>query len=124
MTQIVDLDTYKWKNRLLFLFTPSAENEQYKKQLEALNKQEPGLRDRDLIVFRVVGDKALQGTTPLAAGSADNLREKLEVDDTFTLILMGKDGGVKRREEKNVAVDELFAQIDSMPMRQREMQHD
>ena len=124
MTQIVDLDTYKWKSRLLFLFTPSAEDEHYKKQLEALNKQEPGLRDRDLIVFRVVGDKALQGTTPLAAGSADNLREKLEVDDTFTLILMGKDGGVKRREEKNVAVDELFAQIDSMPMRQREMQHD
>ena len=39
----------------------------------------------------------------------------------FTVILVGKDGGEKYRAERVVDPDELFALIDMMPMRRREM---
>jgi len=124
MVQTLNLDDYRWQNRLLFLFAPDAKDEDYIKQLEALDANKRGLGERDLILFRVVGKEAQQDTFTLAAGSADSLRKKFEVTGTFTLILVGKDGGVKRREETTVAVDDLFTQIDSMPMRQQEMRDD
>jgi hypothetical protein len=34
---------------------------------------------------------------------------------------VGKDGTVKRRSEAPVPLSQVFEQIDSMPMRQREM---
>jgi hypothetical protein len=39
----------------------------------------------------------------------------------FTYLLIGKDGGVKARAREAVPLDEVFRQIDSMPMRQQEM---
>jgi hypothetical protein len=39
---------------------------------------------------------------------------------SFAVVLVGKDGGEKRRSNDVVAVEELFAQIDAMPMRQSE----
>jgi hypothetical protein len=39
---------------------------------------------------------------------------------TFTVHLVGKDGGVKLRREGPLALDELFAVIDAMPMRREE----
>jgi len=41
---------------------------------------------------------------------------------TFAVLLVGKDTGVKRRADDVVSPDALYSQIDSMPMRQREMQ--
>jgi hypothetical protein len=35
--------------------------------------------------------------------------------------LVGKDGGVKRSDRDVVSMDALYAQIDSMPMRQEEI---
>jgi hypothetical protein len=40
----------------------------------------------------------------------------------FTVILIGKDGGVKMLREDRVELQEIFDLIDSMPMRQQEMQ--
>ena len=42
-------------------------------------------------------------------------------DVTPTNVLIGKDGGVKLRQEELVRPAELFALIDSMPMRKHEM---
>ena len=36
-------------------------------------------------------------------------------------MLIGKDGGVKLRQEEPISVADLFALIDSMPMRKQEM---
>ena len=39
----------------------------------------------------------------------------------FSVLLIGKDGGVKRRSTEVLDAWEFFDQIDTMPMRQREM---
>jgi len=40
---------------------------------------------------------------------------------TFQVLLIGKDGGVKLRSSGPVSMKDLFGLIDSMPMRQQEM---
>ena len=58
--------------------------------------------------------------TDTAPHEKGRLRAALAVDG-FEVLLVGKDGGVKLRQETPLSVDDLFATIDAMPMRQREM---
>ncbi len=123
-----DLAQYRWQNRLILLFAPSPEDARYQEQATLLEEAGAGLQDRDLIIFHLLG-----GTGYLnKAGSADEqnltqneveaLRERFGVGENgFALLLVGKDGTVKRRAEEVVSVDDLFNQIDAMPMRRREM---
>jgi len=50
------------------------------------------------------------------------LRKQFSIsDNTFTLLLIGKDGSVKAQQTQTVDLQKLFAFIDGMPMRQPEM---
>ena len=118
----VDLKQYQWEKRLILLFAPSAENQVYREQVAVLEGSE-GLLERDLLTAHLFETGSGQlGEEILGEDEAAALRSKYEIEGEFTLILIGKDGTVKRRSQKIVQVDDLFIQIDSMPMRQREMQ--
>ena len=59
---------------------------------------------------------------PLSAESAEMLRRRFEIEkDSFVVILIGKDGGVKMVREDRLSLQEVFDRIDSMPMRRQEM---
>ena len=45
-------------------------------------------------------------------------------DQSFRILLIGKDGGIKYESNRSVPLLYLFEMIDTMPMRQDEMQHD
>ena len=45
-------------------------------------------------------------------------------DQPLRILLIGKDGGIKYESKRSVSLIQLFELIDSMPMRQDEMQHD
>lgn len=127
VTDPTHMQQYQWQHRLLVLFAPSAADRDYQTQVEALASYEPGLAARDMVVFYVLADGesavAQAGERRLLTDSQTaSLRAQFDVpQDAFTLLLIGKDGGIKRHEHHAVTVDTLFAQIDSMPMRQREM---
>ena len=121
VAQVDILDQYKWENRIILLFAPSAANELYQEQFELLQEAEVGVLERDLKVFSVFPNGGTQGDEALTQQDIDTLRSAYEVADEFLFILIGKDGGVKNRSPKVVKMSELFAQIDTMPMRQREM---
>jgi len=42
---------------------------------------------------------------------------------TALFVLIGKDGGEKSRQSGKLDIEQWFDQIDSMPMRQREMRN-
>lgn len=107
-----DLDAYQWSHRPVLIFAPSRENSAYQQQLAALRVAQDGLAERDIVV--------LTDTDPGAAGM---LREGLGIKG-FVVLLVGKDGGVKLRRGTPLGVDEIFAAIDAMPMRQQEMRRD
>jgi hypothetical protein len=120
----VDLTQFQWKNRLLFLFAEDANDPLFKNLQNQIMAQKAEVDDRDLIVFELPATgPARMGTTPLDRQQADSIRTHFEIpSNTFSLILVGKDGGIKLKREDRVDLSEVFGLIDSMPMRQREMQ--
>lgn len=115
MDSLADL---KWKNRVVIIFGSSTDREAGQ-QTVAIKEQPSELADRDMVVLRVSGDEVspVYGKSPQIV-DAQALKRALGVDDdSFHLVLIGKDGGVKLRSERPVGGLEMFELIDRMPMR-------
>jgi len=120
---IMDLNVYRWKNRLLMVFSSSPDDANYRSLIKEMQDQRNGLKDRDILLFEVFekGQSRLDGS-PLKKDSADLLRKQFGIrPGQFCTILIGKDGEEKRRWESMVGFGVIFSVIDAMPMRQREM---
>ncbi|MEO1653786.1 MAG: DUF4174 domain-containing protein, partial [Bacteroidota bacterium] len=119
----LDLQDFRWKNRIILLFGYHSRQESFQIQRALLQNQSSGLKERDLLLFQVF--KMEEGKyleKRIKKSWAQALRQKFRVGARdFCLILIGKDGGVKLKSNKAVPVQEIFALIDGMPMRQREM---
>ncbi|BAY15040.1 hypothetical protein NIES21_08260 [Anabaenopsis circularis NIES-21] len=119
-----NLSSQKWQNRVLLVFAPSVNNRTYQQQMQLFNQHQNGFKDRDLVLVQVLAtDKSYANGQLIDESSVANLRDRFGVDkDNFRVILVGKDGGVKRQDTTPVPATEIFEQIDAMPMRQQEMQ--
>ena len=119
----IRLRDYQWKNRLILAFSPSAEDPGYKALEKEIAVQAEEVIDRDLLVFHILETGEIKlGESSLQTGSGDYLRESFSISPgRCTVLLIGKDGGVKLRREGGVELNEIFSLIDTMPMRQREM---
>jgi hypothetical protein len=118
-----DLAAYRWKNRILLVFSPTASDHSFKAFNQRLSERHIDVLDRDLIVYRILekGHSRLDEQT-LAPEEANKLRRDFgPKPGRFTVILVGKDGGVKMFREERTDLQEIFDLIDSMPMRQQEM---
>jgi hypothetical protein len=119
----VDLSSYQGKNRLLMLFAPSEDAPMYQSFKKQLQRRAQEMRDRDLVTFHLfesgegrLDDRSLHKEQVLP------LRKLFSITrGECTVILIGKDGDVKFREQLPVDLSEIFAIIDAMPMRQREI---
>ncbi|MEH2327526.1 DUF4174 domain-containing protein [Nostoc sp.] len=119
-----NLSSQKWQNRVLLIFAPSVDNHNYQQQMQVFNQHQNGFKDRDLVLVQVLAtDKSYANGQFIDESSAANLRNRFGVErENFRVILIGKDGGVKRQETTLVQATAIFKQIDAMPMRQQEMQ--
>ena len=88
-----DLDSHRWKHRVLVIDTPATTAPAYQTQAAALLPAWSGLLERDLHL--------------ITRDSAPDFRVRL----------VGKDGGVKLDRDTPISVAELFALVDAMPMR-------
>jgi len=118
----IDLKQYQWQHRLLLLFAPSVEDPAYQALGRELQEQARGVQDRDLMVFQVLEQgPSLVAGQEISSAAAQALRQRFAVrSGTCTVVLVGKDGGVKLQRTGQVALADIFALIDSMPMRQQE----
>ena len=81
---------------------------------------------RELIVSGPKGDPRVSEQVDALRADPDGAQEReLEVLEReaheFQVELMGKDGGVKARWDNIVGVSELWARIDAMPARRRQL---
>jgi hypothetical protein len=75
-----------------------------------------------MLVIEVWADAGLAGDQPLSALDAAGLRDRLQLAPGDRLqLLIGKDGGIKRRAALNADLSESLQQIDAMPMRRQEI---
>jgi hypothetical protein len=119
----VDLKQYQWKNRLLLVFAPTREEPSFKALHDSTVARRADVEDRDLVVFELLesGPSSVDGD-PLDPATARQLRNRFGAPPGgFSVVLVGKDGGVKLDRQDRTSLEEIFALIDSMPMRQEEM---
>jgi hypothetical protein len=115
-------DAYGWSYRPVYVFAPSPAHPELQRQ-DAINAAaRAALRERDIVVVRVIGDRVAAELGPPPGADAAELRARFGARrDDFTFILVGKDGGVKLRSDTPVSAGRLSGVIDAMPMRRREM---
>jgi hypothetical protein len=117
-----DLSQHEWRHRLLFLVAPEAEDADLKMRQHEVAIRPEAVLDRDILVFQLLSDQGSLGETALSAEAVRDLRVRLGVAaDDRLVILIGKDGGIKRRAELDTNLSEIFLHIDAMPMRRQEM---
>jgi hypothetical protein len=118
-----DLACFRWKNRPLLVFAPDAEDLRYSRFSEWLRAMADEAADRDMVVLEVFEQGRGKMTRDVISEDiAARLRQRFRIEPgDFAVILVGKDGGEKLREEEPVALEAIFALIDSMPMRQEKM---
>jgi len=105
-----DLSLYKGAKRLLVVFATSPEDSMLKNQRKYIVNGFKGFAERDMVVIEI------------ASASSKVLRKKFNAPQAvFSVILVGKDGGRKSLWKKPVEMNKVFALIDAMPMRQREI---
>lgn len=115
--KVDSLVDYNWKNRIFLIQEPASSA----KVIQALTDDSKAVDERDVIWFVV-------GKDSIASNQAGPLSDSLksQVKSSFTnrsrqTILIGKDGGIKSRTDE-FDLDQLYKQIDAMPMRKREIE--
>jgi hypothetical protein len=115
------LAQFQWDKRLLVLFAETDAGD-YRQQVDLLNQAQDGIAERDMVVLAVQNGEVQAVFGSATELDAQSIRASLRQDEGgFEAVLIGRDGGVKRRWSQPVSVDELFAIIDAMPMRAGEM---
>ena len=107
----IELNQYLWKNRLILTFAEDEDHPDLIMLKVEMKENECELLNRDLLHFHFSND-----------GKTGN--HKTANDQSFRILLIGKDGKIKYESNRLVSLIHLFELIDSMPMRQDEMQHD
>ncbi|MFK8015208.1 MAG: CIA30 family protein [Gammaproteobacteria bacterium] len=109
-----NLDAHLWKHRVLVLSAPSQEDQTLMAQLEQIEKTQSDFEDRDMMAVVVVDSEQ--------SAAAQTLRDRFDFDSgQFELRLLGKDGGTKYSASTLTDINEIYALIDTMPMRQQEI---
>ena len=119
----LDLVDYQWRNRVLVLVAASPDKPSVAVALDRIEQSATALTERHVVVIQLFSQAtSLADGRLLTAAEAEGLRKELAVDrHDEALILIGKDGDIKRRAPLQIDLSEIFAQIDAMPMRREEM---
>jgi hypothetical protein len=117
------LEQYRWKNRVLVISAPAEGDEKLRQQLDEVTLTRGEFADRDMVLVTLLDvGVSTAGERELAAGEAAAARAALGItSESFELKLIGKDGSIKLSSQSVVAMAEIYALIDTMPMRRREV---
>jgi hypothetical protein len=115
------LGQYQWKNRVLVVFSDTS-NAKAARQENMLLTERGELGERDMLVLRVRGGSVMPIYGSGVELDADRIRHDIQGPEAgeFAVVLIGKDGSVKLRAHEPVSPAEIFALVDSMPMRAAE----
>lgn len=119
----MDLDAHRGEHRLFLIFTASPRDERFVRQSRLLEESEKGFAERHLLRGDLFEDGiGVFDGAPVSPGEVAAARKRFGVEPgRFMALLVGKDGTVKQRFGEPVGPDEIYALVDAMPMRQREM---
>jgi NADH dehydrogenase [ubiquinone] 1 alpha subcomplex assembly factor 1 len=117
------LSQYQWQNRVLIASADAPNDPQLVSLEDERAKTGEEFADRDLILVTLLSTgESMAGNRVLTPDEVASARETLGLTTTdFALRLIGKDGTVKLSTDSAVPIAEVYALIDTMPMRRNEL---
>ncbi|MEG8040133.1 DUF4174 domain-containing protein [Sphingomonas sp. LR60] len=110
------LSALQWEKRVLLISAPAEQDRWLHEQRLIMTRWKAAAEDRDLQVIEIIGEK-VTGVSDAPA----MLRKRFNLpSDRFSVVLIGKDGGLKMRQTRPIAAALLEETIDAMPMRRQE----
>ena len=117
LKSINHLSDLKWKNRVLVVVTN--EKEEIKDLIKIHNI---GLNEREFVVIQLDDEKAFIDYTQMSKRFSKSILKKVKnISQEVYFVLIGKDGRIKNLFSKNTGMNEIFSEVDKMPMRINEM---
>jgi len=121
-----ELSDYLWQARPLLVFAPTDSDPRLAKTMRRIEASSCDFADRDMVLGRIVtaGTSTLGGDV-VGTGQAQRLLSRFGIGENgFAVVLIGKDGGEKLRVNDIPDLQTIYAVIDGMPMRGREVSAD
>ena len=117
LKSINHLSDLKWKNRVLVVVTN--EKEEIKDLITNHNNE---LNEREFVVIQLDDEKAFIDYTQMSKRFSKSILKKVKnIPQEVYFVLIGKDGRIKNLFSKNTGMNEIFSEVDKMPMRINEM---
>ena len=118
------LDAERWTTRPIVVVVPQESDPLLAKVRATLKETaaREAFRERDMALFTVVEGEGRRNGEPLGPARTAAMLQALQLDarGPATFVLVGKDGGVKMREEgASIDLQSVFDEIDRMPMRRQ-----
>lgn len=121
-----ELNDYLWQRRPLLLFAPTDSDPRLVETTRRIEAGRCDFEERDMLLGRIVakGTSTLDGHV-VEADQAQRLISEFGIGaNSFSVVLIGKDGGEKLRINDVPDLQTIYGVIDGMPMRGREMSAD
>lgn len=117
-----NFDAYRGSHRMVLVFAPSERAPAFEKQMDLIRADEQGLHDQDVFCVTVLAEgRSDAGGHAIRETDAVALRERFGVGrDDFAVILLGKDGSVKRETDAPLQIEAILEQIEGAPAQDRD----
>ena len=116
------LSSMQWKNRVLLVLSENPNDPLVKQQVSLFSNDAEEVKERKLLVYQVFPEFYLMGgDSAIRRSSGEIYFDYKSAKKSFELILIGLDGDEKMRRTELIRPEDLYAIIDSMPMRRYEM---
>ena len=111
------LNELKWKNRVLVVVTNDKE-----KINDLITIHDIELTEREFVIIQFDGENSFIDNIKMSKRFSQSVMKKVKnIPKEVHLILIGKDGQIKNIYSKNTNLNEIFSEVDKMPMRINEM---
>ena len=118
-----DIDDLRWRHRVLIVFAADSTQKFAEPLLNQIERYQSDFLDRDMVFIGIFSNASnhVDGQF-LNELSIKKLKARFGAGtSSFRVLLIGKDGGVKLDQQVSTDLNDIFALIDTMPMRRSEM---
>ncbi len=111
------------QQRLVLVYSPTPDDPRFERQHRIFEAHAGQMRERGISTAEIVwdGEVAINGTPRASMSPPEAYRRSVVPVEQFQVLVVGKDGQIKRRTSTTLEASDLFALIDAMPGRQQEM---
>lgn len=118
-----NMEKHLWKNRVILIDCATAAEAKCQLQLQEFVNEKEALDDRKIVIYMKKDTQYhILHQPKIMELVSSNKASNSASNSTIEMTLIGLDGGIKLHQTDWISKEQLYQLIDSMPMRQSELQ--